>query len=115
MHLVEKVGSGIPRMLDLMLEAGLPEPVYETKGFFSVTFLRPKKEKVINEQNRIELTDIQKSILKMMEKDNKITFDEMIKKLTLSRDTLNRAINQLKKNNLIVREGSKKTGIWIVL
>ena len=44
MNLVEQVASGIPRMRDEMLEAGLPEPVFSTEGgFFIVEFKRPQK------------------------------------------------------------------------
>lgn len=39
MHLVEQVGSGIPRMCRLMNDMGLPDPVFNTKGMFSIIFL----------------------------------------------------------------------------
>jgi len=38
---VEHVGSGITRMRELMDEAGLPQPVFQYTGMFSVTFYRP--------------------------------------------------------------------------
>ena len=40
MNLVEKVGSGIPRMADLMSEAGLPAPEYRTEGFFTTVLYK---------------------------------------------------------------------------
>ena len=43
MHVVEKVGSGIPRMRRLMKEAELPEPQFNTRGFFTVTFMKRAK------------------------------------------------------------------------
>ncbi|WP_374043854.1 ATP-binding protein [uncultured Fibrobacter sp.] len=43
MQVVEKVGSGIPRMRKLMKEAGLPEPKFDTQGFFTVTFMKRDK------------------------------------------------------------------------
>ena len=43
MHVVEKVGSGVPRMRELMKDAGLPEPIFSTKGFFTVTFMKRVK------------------------------------------------------------------------
>lgn len=42
MDLVEKVGSGIPRMADLMKEAGLPTPEFRTEGFFSTVLYKRK-------------------------------------------------------------------------
>lgn len=41
MRMVEHVGSGITRMRELMDEAGLPQPVFQYTGMFSVTFYRP--------------------------------------------------------------------------
>ena len=43
MDLVEKVGSGIPRMTDLMKEAGFPAPEYRTEGFFTTILYKNKK------------------------------------------------------------------------
>ena len=40
MQVVEKVGSGIPRMRRLMKDTGLPEPKFDTQGFFTITFLK---------------------------------------------------------------------------
>jgi ATP-dependent DNA helicase RecG len=40
MQLVEKVGSGIYRMNDLMKVAGLPKPTYNTEGMFVVKLMR---------------------------------------------------------------------------
>ena len=42
MHLVEQVGSGVPRMRHLMNDFGLPNPIFNTKGMFSITFPRMK-------------------------------------------------------------------------
>ena len=44
MHLVEQVGSGIPRMCRLMNDMGLPDPAFNTKGMFSITFSRMESE-----------------------------------------------------------------------
>jgi ATP-dependent DNA helicase RecG len=115
MHLVEKVGSGIPRMQNLMIEAGLPEPVYQTEGFFSVTFLRPSKGDIHStEENKVKLTVIQKEILKLMIDNSKITFIEMINTLHISNRTLNKHVKFLQDMNFIKREGSKRSGDWIV-
>jgi predicted HTH transcriptional regulator len=37
MNMVEQVGSGVPRMKDLMTDAELPEPKYYFDGIFSIT------------------------------------------------------------------------------
>ncbi|WP_308271445.1 ATP-binding protein [Prevotella sp.] len=50
---MEHIGSGIPRMRKEMLDAWLPERIYETDGMFTVTFLRPSNYKTV------ELIDLQ--------------------------------------------------------
>jgi ATP-dependent DNA helicase RecG len=49
MHIVEKVGSGVPRMRRLMKEAGLPEPEFENKGFFTVRFTKRTKPQSVTD------------------------------------------------------------------
>ncbi|MBR1517538.1 MAG: putative DNA binding domain-containing protein [Bacteroidales bacterium] len=53
MRLVEHIGSGIPRMKKDMLDAGLPEPVFETDGMFTVTFFRRKRYVFESELNGV--------------------------------------------------------------
>jgi predicted HTH transcriptional regulator len=98
-----------------MIEAGLPEPVYQTEGFFSITFLRSSKDDIRNtEENKVELTVIQKEILKLMMNNSKITFVEMINMLHISNQTLNKHVKFLQDMNFIKRDGSKRSGDWTV-
>ena len=60
MQVVEKVGSGIPRMRRLMKDAGLPEPKFDTKGFFTVTFMKRAKTDLANDDR---LNEDRKSVV----------------------------------------------------
>jgi len=40
MHLVEKIGSGVPRMKELMETSGLPAPEYHLEGMFTIALRR---------------------------------------------------------------------------
>ena len=40
-HYIEKAGTGIGRMRELMKDAGLKEPIFQSDNFFEVDFLRP--------------------------------------------------------------------------
>ncbi len=52
--LVEKAGTGIQRMKDAMLKAGLKEPKIEpSKNFFMLTFYGHKKEELSNAKSII--------------------------------------------------------------
>lgn len=53
MRMVEHVGSGINRMCDLMKRSGLPQPLFETEGFFTVTFKRQPEYAITPDQQRI--------------------------------------------------------------
>ncbi len=46
MDMVEQVGSGIRRIKKDIREAGLPEPVFKTKGMFTIVFERPIEKTV---------------------------------------------------------------------
>ncbi|MDP4912767.1 MAG: hypothetical protein NWR46_00105 [Saprospiraceae bacterium] len=45
MRLVEQIGSGIPRIIHLMKEAALPAPLFQKEGIFTVTLMRPLKNR----------------------------------------------------------------------
>jgi predicted HTH transcriptional regulator len=53
--------------------------------------------------------------LKAIQGNDKVTYDELINGLGLSLSTISRAIRELKKQGFISRQGSDKTGKWIVL
>ncbi len=46
MDMVEQVGSGIKRIKTDVRVAGLPEPVFKTKGIFTIVFERPIEKTV---------------------------------------------------------------------
>lgn len=45
MRLVERVGSGVPRIRRLMRQSGLPPPEFRSNGFLTVTLRRPELER----------------------------------------------------------------------
>jgi len=116
MQLVEKVASGIPRMREEMREAGLPDPLFATEGFFTITFLRRQKQVTGTSQGteEYELRGTQRRIVEMMRKNGKITITEMVESLDISEKTINKHIAVLKRSGIISREGGRKDGIWIV-
>lgn len=113
MHLVERVASGIPRMREAMINAGLPEPTFETKGFFTITFNRASQieDKVANKKT---LTDREKAIIEAIKGNNKITYDELCQRLSIARATLTISIKELRLLGILERAGSKKDGYWIL-
>lgn len=119
-HYIEKAGTGIGRMKELMEKAGLKEPQFKYDDFFEVNFLRPsyydkdygtydlskKKEKLNNTQEKI---------LELIKKDASITQKEMAEIIGLAMPTIRKNIGILKNKKIISRSGSTKKGQWIII
>ncbi len=128
MDLVEKVGSGIPRMADLMSEAGLPAPEYRTEGFFTTVLY---KNRPTSSQNVID-NDIEnvienvgdnlkgkakreQIIVEMMRLKPNISFAELAQALNVAERTIARDVAHLRETKKIARQGGDKGGEWIIL
>ncbi len=123
--LIENIGSGVLRILD----------AYDKSCFkFMDHFLRvtfkyrenpfeyDSKNKVsangtINDtlKGTIKLTKNEQQILNIIINNNQITREEIVNETNLSDRTISRAIKHLQEENIILREGSKKTGYWKIL
>ncbi len=108
MHLVEQVGSGIGRIRELMGAADLPEPVFQKEGIFTLMLMRPEKSL----ENTTEKTS--EKIFKLLEADNSISAKVMSEILGYSIVTIKRGLRKLQAEGKIMREGSNKSGIWIL-
>ena len=109
MHLVEQVGSGIARMKQLMSDAGLPLPVFNTAGIFTVILQRPEKSSVKSSVKSSE------RIIVMIAEHPKITIPEMAAKMQLSTRAIEKQLAKLKSIRVIQRVGSDKDGYWEIL
>lgn len=135
MHLVEKIGSGIIRMKDLMQEAGLPEPEFRTKGMFTICLKRPTKasekttEKIVdNSSESLDLSTLisieeaekkvsektSEKILRFIGEDSKITINELALKVGKSTRAIELQLKKLKDNEVIIRKGPDKGGEWVI-
>ncbi len=112
MNLVEKVGTGIPRMNRAMKNAGLFEPEYTTKGFFTVKLFRPIRFSKWLSNLEIKITKNQENILFVISENKKISITEISKKTGISNTAVDNNIKKLKTLNLINRIGKKTSGHW---
>ena len=127
-HYIEKAGTGIGRMRELMEDAGLKEPKFQYDEFFEVSFLRPsyydknygtydlsnKKQEKFN-NNELLLSRIQQEIINIIIKQPNITQSDIAKKLKVSRQSIATNIKELKDNNVLERVGANKKGYWKIL
>ena len=96
MNLVEHVGSGIGRMQELMLGAGLSEPQYETEGMFNITLLRK-----VHSASNPELSDLEKIVIELMSMEVKPTINELCEKIGRKKSTTYNLLKSLRDKGLL--------------
>lgn len=111
-RMVEQVGSGIGRMRDLMIEANLTEPEFNTEGMFTVTVRRPFDFNKWVDKWVENLTDKRVNIIKAIHENSKVSKRELEDKVGLSATAIDNNLDALKDLGLIERVGSAKGGHW---
>lgn len=113
--------QGIPRIASILSQDGFPPAEYKTEGFFTTTLY--KKISVSDHQSdRGGLKGGQKSglitrerIVEIMRGNPHVTTVELAQILNINRSAVLKHIEKLKKDNVIERRGSIRSGEWIVL
>jgi len=118
MELVEKIGSGLMRINEMMDEYLLPHPVIDANDvYFGISFKRPDLQEMSVEQ-RIEeykkVTEKEKLVISLIEENKNVTIQEIAENVGISRKSVNVYIKQLKKKEIIKRIGPDKGGYWEV-
>jgi len=112
MRLVEKIGTGIPRIKAAMKSAELFEPEFKIDGFFTISLYRPISiSKWLNNLD-LKLTKNQQNIILEIDNNNKITYKELVEKIGIGKTAIENNIRKLRELNLIERIGDKKSGFW---
>lgn len=101
-------------------------------GIFTIFMLKAIKKAVVEQKKKQEkekkniagvfaglnagvyLSSIQKKIMSVIAKDNTLSQADIAKKLKVNESTVYRNMEKLKELDLLERQGSDKTGIWIV-
>ena len=122
MKIIEKWGSGIPRILRECSEYGLPEPEFiDFDGDFRVNMYRQLPEKDWSHTNDTKhdtndtISENDTKILNLIRENPSITQAEMKEKLQVSIVTVKRLMADLQKRGLIERQGSSRKGKWIII
>ena len=66
------------------------------------------------ETEKQTLNERDEKILKLMEENSRITVSEISQKMGIGATTITKRIKYLKEQELVVRNGSKKSGQWVV-
>lgn len=117
MKIIEKWGTGIPRIFRECTEYGLPEPeLIDFDGDFRVNMYRKSLigEKQVTDVTE-KVTDIEAKILELISNDPAITTSKLANMLSVTRKTISTHMKIMKKNNVIERIGSDRKGYWKIL
>ena len=126
LHLTEGRNTGFGKITNALEYNGSPPPVFETDderlSFVTILYQHPEFtdgvingaiNDVINGELK-KLTDNELRILDCMRMDSSITKKSIVEKTEIASRTVDRAIADLIQRQIIERQGSRKTGRWIV-
>ena len=104
---IEKMGTGINKIRALIKDAGLPEPVFEFNGFFTVIFKRVKPEKA-----KLLLNPRQEKALEYIKEKGSITRQEYERLLNVSERTALRDLNDLVSREILIMRGKGPATVY---
>jgi ATP-dependent DNA helicase RecG len=110
--MVEKIGSGISRINDAMKNAKLPKPEYRTEGIFTVVFTRIGVKKIVKKSSS---NTTREKIIECIRENPAITTQDIADVLSISIKGVEYHLAKMQKDKILIREGSKKSGIWKLL
>ncbi len=115
MKYIEGWGQGIAKVLSACKENGNPEPEFICTSNYLLVTLRPKKELPLKTDNvDYVLDENDLAIIDIITAEPYVTVSEISLMLNLSIKIVRNHIDRLRKNNIVSREGSKRTGKWVV-
>lgn len=115
MKIIEKWGTGIPRILRECKEYGLKKPeLIDFDGDFRVNMYR-REEKSKTTQTTIKLTKNDHEILQVIQNNPTLSQKEIAMELGWTVDRVKYYLNKMKKQEAIRRIGSSHKGYWELL
>ena len=122
MKIIEKWGTGIPRIFRECGEYGLPEPeLIDFDGDFRVNIYRKNSEQQhrvtekVTERVTERVTEKEEKVLALLLDNPEITMMQLAEKLEISRKTVAIRLKSLKEKGVILRIGSDRKGYWKVV
>ncbi|MBU4479782.1 MAG: putative DNA binding domain-containing protein [Candidatus Omnitrophica bacterium] len=106
---IEKMGTGIRKIRDLMKQAGLSPVEFEFTSFVTAIFRRPGQIVVQKSSQKSS-----QKILVLIRQNSGVTIDELAASLQLTDRAIKKNLSQMKKTGLLKRIGPDKGGHWEV-
>ena len=120
MKIIEKWGTGIPRIFRECRDYGLPDPeLIDFDGDFRVNMYRNNTNKASNESINESISESLNSdeavIMAIIKSNSQISQKEMATKSGFSRSKIQRILKVLQGKKVLYREGARKNGYWKIL
>lgn len=110
MDLVEQIGSGMSRILDVY-----DRSIFElTPSFTVVTFPFAEGFENLNEKINNKINGKKNSLLEILKSNPMATIPDLIEVTGKSQSTISRELKNYQDAGLLRRDGSRKTGKWVV-
>lgn len=130
MKIIEKWGSGIPRMMEEFRDRGLIEPeLIDFDGDFRVNLYRRNTislqatNQATNQANQDtnqasqdtnQLTDVENKIIKLLIQNPEISQSDISEMLDIKLTKVKYYVMKLRKNGILIRHGTNQSGHWTV-
>lgn len=108
---IEKFGAGFTDLVNDCRAAGLPDPIVDDSGEFTITIFRQRghgDNHGDNHGDKVGLTEPQKLVLQIFGEDATISIRNIAERMGLRRRTIETHIAALKKRGMIVRVGGTR-------
>ena len=114
---VEKWGQGIENVVNACKINGNPPPVFSiiTGSLSAEIPIRISKERVPHNAAEVSLKGLDCEIVRIISSNPSVSRSTIAKELGVTGKTITRHISELIKSGVLMREGSKKVGSWVVL
>lgn len=111
---IEQTGHGVP-----LIVSKYGRNAFDiTENFITVTIPLKKQENFIIDSNKNfgdGLNQTQRKILEFIKNNSRVTTTKLAKLVGVSVTSINNEIKKLKEKNMLKREGSNKSGIWVII
>lgn len=108
MKIIEKWGTGIPRIFRECQEYGLPKPeLIDFDGDFRVNMYRNTEDKKVTEKEN--------EVLLLLNENSSYTMIKLAEKLNISRKTVAVRLKKLREKGVIERVESDRKGYWNII
>lgn len=116
MKLMEHWGSGIPRIIECVVEAGLKEPEFiDGDVDLRINIYRGQIGDVTNNfTNGITNKSPEEAIIAMNEADSMVTQVKMAEVLGVTTRTVKRILAKMQETGMVTHEGTSRSGKWVI-